>query len=110
MWMKAVGAVLGGIGRSGQEKKAAETKFKNDLKLNEQEGTIGRQNAAFTMELENYYKQQERTEKLRGLDEFRKFSTVAQFAPNYQNTNPNPVTPVVMPQYNAGAYAPAKKY
>jgi hypothetical protein len=62
------------------------------------------------MELENYYKQQDKMEKLRGLDEFRKFSTVQNFAPQYTNTNPNPVTQAVLPQYNTGAYAPAKKY
>lgn len=110
MWIQAAGAVLGGIASGGAKKKAVEQDFKNTSKLNEQEGVIGRQNTQFAAELEQYYKQLEKTEKLRGLDEFRKFSTVSQFAPNYSNTNPNPVTPVVMPQYNSGTYAPAKKY
>lgn len=110
MWVQAAGAVLGAFGSGGAKKKAAKEDFKNQTKLNEQEGVIGRQNTAYAMELEDYYKQLDRAEKLRGLDEFRKFSTVSQFAPQYTNTNPNPVREVVMPQYNSGTYAPAKKY
>jgi len=103
MWLQAAGALLGGIGAGGREKKAAERNFKYDWRLQEGQGRIGRQNMKFEYELQNYYKQLDKKNKARGLAEFRKFSTVQNFAPNYQNTNPEPVVPT-MPVPNAGEY------
>jgi hypothetical protein len=107
MWAAAAANVLGSLGAAGAAKKKAKEDFKNERKLNEQEGVIGRQNAQFGRELDEYYKNQDRQEKMRGLAEFRKFSTVSDFAPQYQNTNPVPVIPIAKPNYNTGAYAPA---
>lgn len=108
MWAAAAGAVLKSLGGSGSKKAEEKRNFKYESKLNEQQGVIGRQNAQFSKELDEYYKSLERQEKMRGLSEFRKFSTVSNFAPQYQNTNPVPIIPVAKPGYNTGAYAPAQ--
>lgn len=104
-WIAAAGGLLKGIAGGASEKKAKKQDFKNTWRLNEQEGAIGRKNTDFSMALEYYYNQLGRQEKMRGLDEFRKFSTVTEFAPNYQNTTPAPVMPV-RPVADQGAYAP----
>ncbi len=109
MWAAAAGALFKGLGNSGSTKKAAKEDLKSKLKLNEQEGVIGRQNSAFEMALEDYYNQRDRAAKSRGLDEFRKFSTVGNFAPEYKNDVPAIQVPT-MPVHNQGAYAPAKAY
>lgn len=41
----------------------------------------------FDAQLSDYYSQLGRKRKERGLDQFRQFSTLNQFAPNYVNTN-----------------------
>lgn len=108
MWVAAAGSILGSLGSSGAAKKQAKTDFKNTQKLNEQEGVISRQNSQFDAEQQYYYKQLQRQEAARGLDEFRKFSTVKQFAPEYVNTNPTPILPAEKPVYNQGSFAANK--
>lgn len=104
-WIAAGASILSSLGAGGAAKKAAKTDLKNKKILNEQEGGISRQNSQFNMELEYYYKQLDKKDKMRGLDEFRKFSTVKNFSPNYANTTAAPVLPTA-PQATAGAYAP----
>lgn len=104
MWLQAAGALLGGIGAGGQQKKAEKRRFKYDWRLQEGAGRISRQNTKFEYELQNYYKQLDKVNKSRGLAEFRKFSTVQNFAPNYQNSMPAPTLPT-MPSPNSGEYA-----
>ena len=106
-WITAGASILGSLGASGAAKKKAKLDFKNQQKLNEQGGVISRQNSQFDAQQNYYYHQLDRQEKMRGLDEFRKFSTVKDYAPDYTNTNPAPLNTAVMPAYNAGAYAPA---
>jgi hypothetical protein len=103
-WMAAVGNILGGIGAGGAAKKAAKEEYKRTKKLATLEAMLGRQNNQFDRELDEYYKQLDRQEKRRGLDEFRKFSRMEQIDPNYQNTMPAPTTPT-MPIFNQGQYA-----
>lgn len=108
MWIAASGGVLKSLGAAGGAKKKDARDFKNEQRLNEQKGVISRQNSQFDAEQDYYYKQLQRQEAMRGLDEFRKFSTVSQFAPQYQNTNPNPVLPAERPVFNAGSYVASK--
>jgi hypothetical protein len=65
---------------------------------------IARQNAAFEAELRHFYEQLNKQEKKRGLDQFRTFSTVKNYAPDFVDTNPGPVLPT-KPGYNTGEYA-----
>jgi len=47
----------------------------------------------FEQEQEYYYQQLEKKEKMRGLDEFKKFNGMGRIDPNYVNTNTGPVLP-----------------
>jgi hypothetical protein len=108
MWIQAGGSLLSGLAAGNSAKKQQKQQFKYDWKLQEGAGRIARTNTKFEYELQNYYKQLERKEKMRGLAEFRKFSTVSQFAPNYQNTTPETPMPT-MTSPNSGEYAVVKK-
>jgi hypothetical protein len=105
MWAQVGGAFLQGLVGGSSQKKAEKRRFKFDWRLQEGAGRISRQNTAYEYELQDYYKQKDRGEKRRGLDEYRKFSTVQQFAPGYQNTTPAPTMPT-LPNPAEGIYAP----
>lgn len=47
----------------------------------------------FNKEQDYYYEQLARKNKARGLEQFRQFSTVGSFAPNYKATDTTPVLP-----------------
>ena len=47
----------------------------------------------FEREQEDYYNQLDRQRKQRGLDQFRQFSTMSQFAPEYQGDTSRIVLP-----------------
>lgn len=99
-WVTAIGAALSFIG-SSQEKKADR---KENRAMTREEALLQRQNTQFESELDYYYKQLERKEKMRGLDQFKFFSTVDNYAPDFVDTNPGPQVPE-MPQFNKGIYA-----
>lgn len=86
------GALVGGIGKSEQED--ASNKRSQDTSYGTQElkNTGELENTQLAAEEAYYYSQLNKQEKMRGLDEFKKFSTVKDFAPTYTNTNPNPIT------------------
>ena len=87
VWVSAVAGVAGSaISGYGQQKKAKEDR-KN---ANEDRKAATREEAlysgvlsSFERELDDYYNQLNRQRKQRGLDTFRQFSTLNQFAPNY---------------------------
>lgn len=102
MWASAAGAALTFFsGRKSEKDKAKQTK--ENILL---EGKVGRENSQFNAEQEYYYRQLARQEAKRGLDQFRKFSTVANYAPQYRDTNPGPILPT-KPTYNQGQYSDA---
>lgn len=92
IWGAAImvgGAVISGV--------AADKKAKEDRK----ENRVDTKNAAkyesvlsaFNKEQDYYYQQLEKQEKMRGLDEFKKFSGMTRIDPEYVNTNTGPVLP-----------------
>jgi hypothetical protein len=103
-WIAAAVAVVGSYAKSQQDKKAAKNAKKDSKEMTQAEAMLARENSQFDAEQEYYYQQLEKKEKSRGLDEFRKFSTVQNYAPNYTNTNTGPVVPT-KPNYNEGIYA-----
>lgn len=103
-WIAAGAAILGSLGSSGAEKKAQKKANEFELKKIGLEGTISRENSQFDAEQNYYYKQLDRQGKKRGLDQFRQFSTVKNFTPNYVANDPQIATPV-KPTFNQGAYA-----
>lgn len=101
MWISAAGAALSFF--SSNKKAKEDKKATKEQTLMEISGA--RQNSQFDAEQAYYYQQLGREEKMRGLDEFRKFSTVQSFAPGYTNTNPNPIVIPTKPEYNQGTYS-----
>lgn len=106
-WITAGATVLSSLGGASSAKKKAKQDYKNQKKLTTLEAKLQRQNSQFAAEQDYYYKQLERKGKMRGLDEFRKFSTVKNFAPTYSNDNTGPVVPV-KPEFDQGVYANTK--
>ena len=100
-WIAAAGSVLSAFGAA----KSAKSTSKMSLRQSREQIIGDRENSQFNKEQDWYYRQLGRQESQRGLDEFRKFSTVHNYAPNYTNTNPGVVVPT-KPVYNQGAYAP----
>lgn len=100
MWAQAAGAALTFFSKNKDEK----NKFKQTKQEMALESMYGRENSQFDTEQAYYYQQLKRQEAMRGLDEFRKFSTVKNYAPGYVNTNPGPVLPD-KPTYNTGSYS-----
>lgn len=91
-WIAAGAALLGGIGNNQQHSKDQKTNQATEFGMQELRNTGLLQNTQLNAEEGYYYSQLNKQEKMRGLDEFRKFSTVKDFAPTYANTNPNPIT------------------
>lgn len=103
-WIAAVVTVVGSYAKSQQDKKNANKAKKDGQEMTQAEARLARENSQFDAEQEYYYQQLEKKEKSRGLDEFRKFSTVQNYAPTYTNTNAGPVVPN-RPEFDKGAYA-----
>ena len=106
----AGGALISGIAAS-KKAKSDRAAAKEDAKELTEEGT--RFNAIlsqFNAEQDYYYEQLQRKNKQRGLDQFRQFSTVNQFAPNFiggNNTIALPEKPDINKLITANTPAPA---
>ena len=90
-WFAVAGAavtVVGGALSDKSANKAAKDAKASDRWSQQEEARLGRQDKIFNAQVDDHYKQKERAGRQRGLDQFRKFSTVSQFAPEYQDTSP----------------------
>ena len=87
VWVAAVATVAAGaIPGYGQQKKAKEDrKNANEDRraATREEALYGGVLSQFEREQDDYYNQLNRQRKQRGLDTFKQFSTLNQFAPNY---------------------------
>jgi hypothetical protein len=95
----AVGAaavtVVGGALSDKNANKKGKQDTANSRWMQQEESRLGRQDTIFNAQVDDHYKQKERAGRQRGLDQFRKFSTVAQFAPEYQDTSQRIDVPVL---------------
>lgn len=105
-WGAIAAAVIGGYASSRASKKASQDAASNSGAMTDAESLLAMERIDFQANRDELAKQRERQEKMRGLDEFRKFNTVQQFAPGYTNTNPNPI---VMPEVYDPIAARGKK-
>lgn len=89
-WFAVGGAavsVVGGIlsdKKEGKQRKEDKAFTKEQMAL---ENQYAKEQSKFDAEQDYYYKQKERAGRQRGLDEFRKFNTLQDFAPTYQDTS-----------------------
>lgn len=102
VWVAAAATVVGaGISAYSANKKAKQEREDNKA-MTEEDYRRTAQEVGYEAALENFYKQDERYEKQRGLDEFRKFSTVNNFSPGYTDAASRVSKPVA-PDYNSFA-------
>jgi len=89
-WFAVGGAAVSVIGgvlsdkKEGKQRKEDKAFTKEQLAL---ENQYAKEQSKFDAEQDYYYKQKERAGRQRGLDEFRKFNTLQDFAPTYQDTS-----------------------
>lgn len=100
IWVAAAVTVVGGAVAG----KAAEKKDKGDkahqAAMTEEESKLSAQRTGYESALEEFYTQRERQRKQRGLDQFRQFSTMGEFAPNYNIDTEARIDPGKAPNYN----------
>lgn len=97
-WIAVAGAavtVIGGAMSDKSGRKATKGQQAADRFMQQEESRLGRQDTIFNKQVEEHYIQKERAQRQRGLDEFRKFSTLQQFAPEYQDTGTRVGVPVL---------------
>lgn len=90
IWGAAIaagGAILGGIAASKKAKQEREAAREDAKEMTENDARFGAILSQFNAEQDYYYQQLQRKSKQRGLDQFRQFSTVNQFAPNFVGGN-----------------------
>lgn len=87
IWIGALITVGGGIisGQGAEKKDKADKAYQSTA--TKKETAFSGILSQFERESDDYYSQLNRARKQRGLDEFRKFSTLNQFAPQYINEN-----------------------
>lgn len=93
VWAAAAGAVVTGYAAS-QKAKAERKAAKEDRKeMTRDDAKYSSILSRFEAEQADYYDQLNRQRKQRGLAQFRQFSTVNQFAPQYLSNNQEIVVP-----------------
>lgn len=100
VWVAAAVTVVGGAisGRAAEKKAKADQKFQEGMTL--EESKLAAQRAAHERALEDFYTQRDRAKKQRGLDQYRQFSTMGEFAPEYDASGEPRVADPVMPKYS----------
>lgn len=95
VWVAAVVGAVGSYASSRSQKKALKDQREHDAAMTEEESWRSMQREQHSAALSDFYNRRDRAEAQRGLDEFRKFSTVQDFAPGYVNDNPRIEQPVL---------------
>lgn len=92
IWGAAI--MVGGAIMSAQaEKKKQKAANKENRAATREEAKYQGLLSQFEHEQDYYYEQLGKQEKMRGLDEFKKFHTVREIDPSYVNTNTGPIVP-----------------
>ena len=103
IWGAAIavgGSIISGVAASKKAKQDRENAKEDTKEMTENDARFGAIASQFNAEQDYYYEQLKRKNKQRGLDQFRQFSTVNQFAPNFVGGN-NTITLPAKPDINA---------
>lgn len=103
IWGAAIavgGSIISGMAASKKAKQDRENAKEDTKEMTENDARFGAIASQFNAEQDYYYEQLKRKNKQRGLDQFRQFSTVNQFAPNFVGGN-NTITLPAKPDINA---------
>lgn len=96
IWGAAImvgGSLLSGMAASKKAKQDRANAKEDSKELTENDARFAAIASQFNKEQDYYYEQTKRKAKQRGLDQFRQFSTVAQFAPQFVGGNNEIVIP-----------------
>lgn len=87
IWAAAAVTVVGGAiaGRGAQKEKEGDQR--HDKEMTRESARWNAELSSFERQQEDYYQQMNRRRKQRGLDNFRQFSRVSNFAPQYQQSS-----------------------
>lgn len=97
IWAAAV--AIGGAAISAYgDQKAKEKAAKDSRAMTKEDRDHDIKMTGYNRALEDYYTQKDRVNKQRGLDQFRQFSTLQQYAPEYVEGG-NRMADPVMPKY-----------
>lgn len=99
VWAAAAVTIVGGViaGNAAEKKDKADKKY--NTQMTEMDYRKQAQQTGYEAAIQDFYTQRDRFNKQRGLDQFRNFSTVDQFAPGTQKYD-GQLTMPTMPQYN----------
>ena len=89
--LSGVGSFISGLFGSKSKRQEQERDLQTQIQLQELRNTGMLENTQLQAEEAWYYKQLQEQQNLRGVEQFRQFSTVHNYAPGFANTNPNPV-------------------
>lgn len=87
------GSLLSGIGASKQQKKSQQFQASEARLSDERQAKYQAILGQVSKDTDYYYSQLSRKNKQRGLDQFRQFSTLNQYAPNFVGGNNQIVVP-----------------
>lgn len=96
IWGAAIaagGALLSGVAASKKAKQDAKNAKENTREMTENDARYSAILSQFNAEQEDYYKQLDRQRKQRGLEQFKQFSTMSQFAPGAATSGNTIVVP-----------------
>lgn len=92
IWVAAATTVVGGyIAGQGAEEQA-EDQQNHDRQMTREGARWNAELSSFEAEQEDYYSQLNRQRKQRGLENFRQFSSMGTFAPQYQQATDTTIT------------------
>lgn len=103
VWVAAAVTVAGGVisGIAAKKKADADRKAarEDNSAMSQEESALSAQRTGYESALENFYNEKNRYEKQRGLDQYRQFSTMKEWAPNVDDQGGRIANPV-MPKYS----------
>lgn len=99
IWGAAI-MVVGSVVAGKAAEKKAKADQKHDAAMTEEESKLAAQRTGYERALEDYYSQKQRARTQRGLDQFRQFSTMSEFAPGYDINSEQRIDEGEAPNYN----------
>ena len=100
IWAAAALTVVGGVvAGKGAEKKDKSDKA-HQAAMTKEESALAAQRTGYERALEDFYTQKQRARTQRGLDQFREFSSMSRFAPEYNINSEQRINEGEAPNYN----------
>lgn len=99
IWGAAI-MVVGSVVAGKAAEKKAKSEQQHQTAMTAEESKLAAQRTGYERALEDYYSQKQRARTQRGLDQFRQFSTMSEFAPGYDINSEQRINEGEAPNYN----------